>query len=53
DPAGTLYGRPAYSIRLANQNVWESSTGFNSLLKTVSVSSSASSQSYSGSSWFK
>jgi len=31
DPAPLLYGRPEYSIRLANKKVWESSTGFNDL----------------------
>ena len=28
DPAPKLYGRPEYSIRLANENTWEASTGF-------------------------
>lgn len=31
DPAPSLYGRPQYSIRLANKGVWEASTGFNKL----------------------
>lgn len=31
DPATGLYNRPAYSIRLANLNMWEASTGFNKL----------------------
>jgi hypothetical protein len=31
DPAGNLYNRSAYSIRLANLNMWEASTGFNKL----------------------
>jgi hypothetical protein len=42
DTAGRLRGRPEYSIRLANKNVWEDSTGFNSLLHTVIVSPTAS-----------
>jgi hypothetical protein len=53
DPSGQLYGNPAFSIRLANQNVWESSTGFNSLLRTVNVNAAASGNAYSGSSWFQ
>lgn len=53
DPSGRLYGNPAFAIRLANQNVWESSTGFNSLLRTVNVNTSASGNAYSGSSWFQ
>lgn len=53
DVAGALYGRSAYSVRLANQNVWESSTGFNSLLQTVNINTSASGNAYSGSNWFQ
>lgn len=37
DPAERLYGRPEYSIRLANEGVWEERTGFNSLLHVVEV----------------
>jgi hypothetical protein len=37
DPAPQLYGHPKYSIRLANQNVWEGATGYNSLLRKVKV----------------
>ncbi len=37
DPAESLYGRPEYSIRLANEGVWEERTGFNSLLHVVEV----------------
>ncbi len=37
DPARTLYGKPAYSVRLANEGVWEAATGFNSLLASVDV----------------
>jgi hypothetical protein len=31
DTAGNLYNRSSYSIRLANTNMWEASTGFNKL----------------------
>lgn len=37
DPAVTLATRPEYSIQLANVNLWEASTGFNSLTHVVSV----------------
>lgn len=37
DPASSLNTRPEYSIQLANQNVWEASTGFNNLQRTVTV----------------
>lgn len=37
DPTPQLYERPEYSIRLANQNVWDASTGFNSFLTNLNV----------------
>jgi hypothetical protein len=41
DTCERLYGRPEYSIRLANTGVWEESTGYNSLKHTVEVSGEA------------
>lgn len=37
DAADDLSQRPEYSIRLANENVWEDATGYNSLNKTISI----------------
>ncbi len=37
DPEKTLNERPEYSIRLANTNTWESGTGFNNLLHSVTI----------------
>ncbi len=37
DPAPSLASRPEYAIRLANQNVWEATTGYNSLQHTLRV----------------
>jgi hypothetical protein len=37
DPAAALYGRPAYSIRLANHGIWEDSTGYNQLGAVIEV----------------
>ncbi len=37
DPASTLHSRPEYSIQLANQNVWEATTGFNDLQHTMTI----------------
>ncbi|WP_257457983.1 DUF4832 domain-containing protein [Archangium lipolyticum] len=37
DPEPSLSTRPEYAIQLANQNVWEASTGFNDLQWTVTV----------------
>ena len=31
DPEARLHDRPDYAIRLANDNLWEDSTGYNSL----------------------
>jgi hypothetical protein len=37
DPTSALYKRPEYAVRLANQNLWEAATGYNSLLHTLTV----------------
>jgi hypothetical protein len=37
DPATSLRNRPEYSIRLANNDVWEAATGYNSLLHNVKI----------------
>jgi hypothetical protein len=37
DPMRTLYKRPEYSIRFANVDTWENSSGFNKLLQTLTV----------------
>lgn len=38
DPTAALNTNPAYSIRLANTDMWEPATGYNSLLRTITVS---------------
>lgn len=53
DPTSKLYGRPEYSVRLANQNVWEASKGYNSLLRTVIIDPNAAGNNYSGNQFFK
>lgn len=52
DPASELYNRPEYSIRLANVNVWEKSTGYNSLLRSIVVDANVGGDTYSGSNYF-
>lgn len=37
DNSPSLYGRPEYSIQLANENTWEPSTGYNKLNHTVTI----------------
>jgi hypothetical protein len=52
DPTPRLYNRPEYSIRLANQNVWEESTGYNYLQAEVVVTSEPATEPAQGD-WFK
>lgn len=40
DPTPTLHAQPAYAIQLANSNVWEAVTGYNTLHHTLTVSTS-------------
>ena len=40
DSNEALSKRPEYSIRMANESVWESATGYNSLMHTISVGAS-------------
>ena len=37
DAYTSLSSNPAYSIRLANENVWEEATGYNALNKSISI----------------
>jgi len=53
DPVPALTGRPEYSIRFANEGVWEEKTGFNSLLSSVSVSARGGGIKYTGHGWFE
>jgi Domain of unknown function (DUF4832)/Domain of unknown function (DUF4874)/FlgD Ig-like domain len=39
DPTPTLYGKPQYSIRLANLYAWQALKGYNALNHTVKISS--------------
>ncbi len=52
DPDSRLYNRPEYSIRLANVDVWEQSTGYNSLLSSIVIDANAEGEDYSGSNQF-
>lgn len=52
DPTPRLYNLPNFSIRLANKNLWEASTGYNSLQRTVSINSSTTMPKYSGRNYF-
>lgn len=53
DISPKLDKRPEYSIRFANKEVWENSTGYNSLLSTVIVEPGTSNEKFSGKYLFK
>ncbi len=53
DPEPSLHFRPAYSIRFANQNTWEQNTGYNSLLDSIAIDATTSSDPYNGTLWFQ
>lgn len=38
DPYPSIHDRPEYSIRLANKNLWQADTGYNSLIASVNIS---------------
>ena len=52
DPAAALADQPAYAIRLANNGVWEESTGYNRLLHTLQVAATADGEPYDGATFF-
>jgi len=52
DPEESLFDNPDYSIRLANSNVWESTTGYNALNHTLQINSSASTSNCFGNQMF-
>jgi hypothetical protein len=51
DPTPSLYGRPEYSIRLANSAVWQPGTGYNSLRQRVEIHAGTGKR-YTGRNWF-
>lgn len=53
DPEETLYANPAYSIRLANKDVWEATTGYNKLGIQIQVAPENKTTSYTGDLVFK
>lgn len=53
DPEYRLHDNPDYAIRLANSNVWEDSTGYNSLNHSIIISNNAGGEVYTGSDYFE
>lgn len=52
DAYTTISGRPEYSVRLANQQVWEASTGFNNLLVNINIDNTVETGIYDGDHYF-
>ena len=53
DPEVRLHDNPDYAIRLANQNLWEDSTGYNSLNHQIRITNNAGGETYSGDNFFE
>jgi hypothetical protein len=53
DPEYRLHDNPSYAIRLANNNLWEDSTGYNSLNHQIKITTNANSSTYTGSNYFE
>ncbi len=52
DPMNSLHNRIEYTIQLANENIWESETAYNSLLHTLSINTESTTEIYEGGSFF-
>ena len=37
DPYPSIHDRPEYSIQLANKNLWQAHTGYNSLMASITI----------------
>lgn len=53
DPIDSLRYRPEYAIRLANENIWEDTTGYNNLGHFLTISTQAAGEIYSGADFFE
>ncbi len=47
-PEAAIYSNPAFSVRIANENVWEEATGYNDLHVDITISTKNNTESYSG-----
>lgn len=52
DPRTSLYGNPDFSIRVANQQLWEEATGYNSLKVSVDIDNDYVAPGYVGDDFF-
>jgi len=52
DPLTTIQNKAVYAIQLANENIWDDETGYNSLLHSINIDSENSSDNYQGGNFF-
>lgn len=53
DPEYRLHDNPDYAIQLANNNLWEDSTGYNSLNHQIKITVNATGSTYTGTNYFE
>ncbi|HEY6906246.1 MAG TPA: T9SS type A sorting domain-containing protein, partial [Ignavibacteriaceae bacterium] len=53
DPEPRIHDRADYAIRLANNNLWEDSTGYNYLNHQIKITNNAIGPTYTGTSFFE
>jgi hypothetical protein len=51
-PEASIHNRAVYAIHLANENIWEAETGYNSLLHSINISSDNTAEIYEGGNFF-
>jgi hypothetical protein len=53
EPENSLHDKKDYCIRVANQDVWDATTGYNDLGVNIVVNNNAAGQQYNGELWFE
>jgi len=53
DPENRLHDNPDYAIRLANNGLWEDSTGYNNMNHEIKITNNAAGQTYNGTNYFE
>ncbi|HSD62209.1 MAG TPA: DUF4832 domain-containing protein [Ignavibacteriaceae bacterium] len=53
DPENRLHDNPDFAVRLANNGLWEDSTGYNSLNHQIKITNNAGGETYTGTSFFE
>ena len=53
DPEPLLHDNPNYSLRLANENIWDATTGWNRVADSLMIDPTAGGDRYRGTLWFQ